>query len=406
MTDSRDKYAMLLRPGTGGVLFSEFRERGIVAVGWTRLDEDIQHYRDEAALRRQLEEAYSDRGGLERWVVSPFLDYCFRLHIGAPIVIGTARTGYLLGRVSGPYHYDPNSRLAAAGNETYRHIWPVDWERYVPRAELEAEWAKDALDQQGTLFWLTEQEWTVLEDQALAVEQSEELRTDWTREELLLALDLFLKVGGVAPEGSPEITALSDLLRAASPRCATDSSYRSVHAVWLQLREFEYVASGGEHGFNAVARLDRDVFEEFGLHPDGVAALAAEIREDIGGRSVEDPAEQAMEFAEGRVAYRLHAVRERNADVVRKKKAGVRREERRLVCEACGFDYGQAYAVPGSGDFIECHHDKPISTYSPGQNTRVEDLRLVCANCHRMLHLRRPWLTVDELRRMVAECPS
>ncbi|WP_249187608.1 hypothetical protein [Nocardiopsis sp. MG754419] len=30
--------------------------------------------------------------------------------------------------------------------------------------------------------------------------------------------------------------------------------------------------------------------------------------------------------------------------------------------------------------------------------TRLEDLALLCANRHRMIHVARPWLTVDRLR--------
>jgi hypothetical protein len=30
--------------------------------------------------------------------------------------------------------------------------------------------------------------------------------------------------------------------------------------------------------------------------------------------------------------------------------------------------------------------------------TRVEDLVLVCANCHRIIHRKRPWLSIGELR--------
>jgi 5-methylcytosine-specific restriction protein A len=34
----------------------------------------------------------------------------------------------------------------------------------------------------------------------------------------------------------------------------------------------------------------------------------------------------------------------------------------------------------------------------PGTKTRLIDLALVCANCHRMLHRSRPWPTIAELR--------
>jgi 5-methylcytosine-specific restriction protein A len=32
-----------------------------------------------------------------------------------------------------------------------------------------------------------------------------------------------------------------------------------------------------------------------------------------------------------------------------------------------------------------------------GQTTRIDDLRLLCSNCHRMVHARRPWLSLEGL---------
>jgi 5-methylcytosine-specific restriction protein A len=39
----------------------------------------------------------------------------------------------------------------------------------------------------------------------------------------------------------------------------------------------------------------------------------------------------------------------------------------------------------------------------PGAKTRLSDLHLLCANCHRMVHAKRPWLTLDELKGYVRE---
>ncbi|MBK6755167.1 MAG: HNH endonuclease [Flavobacteriales bacterium] len=47
--------------------------------------------------------------------------------------------------------------------------------------------------------------------------------------------------------------------------------------------------------------------------------------------------------------------------------------------------------------YIEAHHVLPVSEMPPGHRTKPEDLVMVCANCHVMLHLRRPWLQHDEL---------
>ena len=58
----------------------------------------------------------------------------------------------------------------------------------------------------------------------------------------------------------------------------------------------------------------------------------------------------------------------------------------RLECECCKFDFLTSYGQLGE-KFIECHHKVHVST---GERiTRIEDLALVCSNCHRMLHRKR-----------------
>jgi predicted HNH restriction endonuclease len=33
--------------------------------------------------------------------------------------------------------------------------------------------------------------------------------------------------------------------------------------------------------------------------------------------------------------------------------------------------------------------------------TKVEDIALVCSNCHRMLHRKRHWLSINELKQLL-----
>lgn len=49
----------------------------------------------------------------------------------------------------------------------------------------------------------------------------------------------------------------------------------------------------------------------------------------------------------------------------------------------------------GGKDFIEGHHTKLISELSDGDKTRVEDIAMLCSNCHRMVH-RKPILSVEK----------
>jgi len=106
-------------------------------------------------------------------------------------------------------------------------------------------------------------------------------------------------------------------------------------------------------------------------------------------------------FPEGKMKQKLHFVRERNAELVRQAKLLALRMFGRLICECCGMDFQSVYGKIGA-NFIEAHHTKPVSTlHRDGENIQVEDLAMVCSNCHRMLHRRRPWLERHELKQLL-----
>jgi 5-methylcytosine-specific restriction protein A len=98
---------------------------------------------------------------------------------------------------------------------------------------------------------------------------------------------------------------------------------------------------------------------------------------------------------EGRLVARMHIRRERDASLVAKKKAKALKETGKLDCEACGFDFSRVYGERGAG-YMECHHRTPLSELTPGAKTKMRDLALICANCHRIIH-RKPWLRVEDL---------
>jgi 5-methylcytosine-specific restriction protein A len=106
------------------------------------------------------------------------------------------------------------------------------------------------------------------------------------------------------------------------------------------------------------------------------------------------------EGEEGGLLTRVHRIRERSPWIIERKKESVLKRSGALTCEVCDFDFSEAYGACGEG-FIECHLTKPISEIMPGDRTRLKDLALVCSNCHRMLHRRRPWLTIDQLSKLV-----
>ena len=128
------------------------------------------------------------------------------------------------------------------------------------------------------------------------------------------------------------------------------------------------------------------------------------FREDVYKKYVAELSENLLddtldevEGEEGKWNYAMHRFRERDRGLVKEKKVSVIKP----TCECCNFDFSSTYPELGDG-FIECHHRTPINQ---GERiTRLEDLALVCANCHRMLHRKNKqndYYTVEELKQII-----
>lgn len=108
------------------------------------------------------------------------------------------------------------------------------------------------------------------------------------------------------------------------------------------------------------------------------------------------------EYVEGRIAFKKHRVRERNPALIKKaKEKFIRENDGRLFCEACGFDFHVFYGDRGK-DFIEGHHKKLVSELEVGETTKIEDICMLCSNCHRMIH-RKPVLSIEELAEKIQQ---
>jgi 5-methylcytosine-specific restriction protein A len=155
-------------------------------------------------------------------------------------------------------------------------------------------------------------------------------------------------------------------------------------------------------GLSAVSQLDREVWGEFSTDLPRLKSTAAAIRENF--RAVNTATElyedDIEEFREGKVLTRLHTFRERDRRVVKKKKDKVWMDKGKLACEACGFDFAKTYGEIGF-KFAECHHTKPLHLLRPNDITRLSDLAIVCANCHRMLHRGLEVITIQQLSEMI-----
>jgi predicted HNH restriction endonuclease len=105
---------------------------------------------------------------------------------------------------------------------------------------------------------------------------------------------------------------------------------------------------------------------------------------------------QRREYDEGLRMAREHRFLARNPSLVRDAK-----REYGCVCQACGFDFEKQYGELGRG-FCEVHHLDPLSersrcTDDASSKTGLDRVRVVCSNCHRMLHRTKPVTEVDSL---------
>lgn len=68
-------------------------------------------------------------------------------------------------------------------------------------------------------------------------------------------------------------------------------------------------------------------------------------------------------------------------------------------CQVCGFDPKRLFGRRHEYTSLECHHLNPLSGRSEISQTRLEDVAIVCSNCHRLLHTRRlKPLSLEEAR--------
>lgn len=224
---------------------------------------------------------------------------------------------------------------------------------------------------------------------------------NWTKEETILALELYLENPEKTRSRSDErVIALSEYLRSL-PYHATEArklSFRNSDGVAFKLQNIRQVATG--KGLGNFSEMDKLVWEELGHQPERVAALAALIRAAVKVISNAEESEVDEEFVEGRLVTEAHKRRERNPNL-RGKFLSARKKKGELTCEIC-----ERKAHPGIwGDAIfEVHHLVPLSVGEEGR-TKLSDLALLCANCHRMLHRfisqEKRWLMIVDAKQLL-----
>ena len=226
----------------------------------------------------------------------------------------------------------------------------------------------------------------------------------WSRDELLLVLHLYLQNPKSPPsKDSEEVKEMSEILGRLNSRLGedTNSKFRNSNGVYMKMMNFRrFDGSIDGVGLTRGGKDEQVVWDLYSDKPKELSKIVKSIRELIETNvelppTIDEQDEEDLE--EGKLRTRFHKVRERNTKTVKKKKEDFLKKNGRLYCEVCDFDFVKEYGSRGDG-FIECHHTKFLSDYDEPTKTSISDLVLLCSNCHRMIHRKKPWLSVDELK--------
>lgn len=235
----------------------------------------------------------------------------------------------------------------------------------------------------------------------------------WHRDEIILALDLYSKIEpGQINAKNPAIQELSGVLNCLPIHDVRpdEAKFRNPNGVSLKLSNFLAIDDTYHGvGMQSFSILDEKVFKEFQYNEEKLHKLANRNRtvaEDLSLANElylikEDEEGEKFEVREGAVIYKLHKHRERNSKIIKRKKEREFLRLGKLPCEACTFDFYQKYGDLGY-KYIECHHRTPLSEFSSTTSTTLNDLALVCSNCHRMLHRKVDTLSVEGLRTILS----
>ena len=110
------------------------------------------------------------------------------------------------------------------------------------------------------------------------------------------------------------------------------------------------------------------------------------------------------EYLEGHKKEVIHICYERNKKLIEMSKKKFISDKGKLYCEVCNFDFLKKYGERGK-NFIEAHHNKPVSELEEKHShiVKISDIKMICSNCHRIIHRNKPWLTIEELKQIIQD---
>lgn len=166
-----------------------------------------------------------------------------------------------------------------------------------------------------------------------------------------------------------------------------------INLTWTQFKQdVKYLPKFRPAG--NVYRVKGERLEHFG-GPSGYVhhLLREDYETDADNRYQVQENSPEQEYAEGERQVREASYFKRNSKLVKDAKA-----KYGFTCQICEFDFGAVYGDELGAGFIECHHKNPLAEKDETYHSTLDDVCVVCSNCHRMLHRTKPALFPEELK--------
>jgi len=235
---------------------------------------------------------------------------------------------------------------------------------------------------------------------------------NWNRDELLLALHLYLN-NRKSPPGktSAKVIELSELLGKMSTKSVLGKTYRNAAGVYMKMMNYQAIdplyTVTGKVGLARGNKDEQVVWDLYAHRLDYLGSLvemikaAVDFDDDETGIGEEDE-EGIEDCEEGRILTRMHRYRERSRKLAAAFKKQYRKRHGKLECAGCDLDFATKYGDIADS-LIDVHHTKPVHTLKPGDTTSPKDLVLLCVSCHRAVHAKKIWLNIVQLRQQLGK---
>lgn len=167
----------------------------------------------------------------------------------------------------------------------------------------------------------------------------------------------------------------------------TKKKYESVVVLAERIGRYEFNAPileeyEGGRTFFGIYDPTRETTEGINLH---FCRRAVAFFEDV-ARSIPS----AKSADEQREVYPRHENRQHVVSHLQRERSRLLANDRKVkdnyTCQICDMRFEDVYGKKLGENFAEAHHIIPLSQLKGEVKTSIDDLRTVCANCHRMLH--------------------